>query len=76
MRGQVFVTYLPHCDAKVLHAPGECKYCDEHPEWQDLRELWGINFTGEHKEGKISCPSELERPFNVINEWPGNQAKR
>lgn len=39
------MTY-PHCDARVLHAPGECAYCDEHPDWQKLREVWGIAFTG------------------------------
>jgi len=37
---------FPHCDQRVLHALGECEYCDRHPEWQALREAWGIAFTG------------------------------
>ncbi|MEU7174649.1 MULTISPECIES: hypothetical protein [Micromonospora] len=37
---------MPHCDQAVLHAPGECTYCDAHPDWQELRQLWGIAFTG------------------------------
>lgn len=37
---------FPHCDQAVLHAPGECEYCDGCPEWQSLREAWGIAFTG------------------------------
>lgn len=38
---------FPHCDQRVLHAPGLCRYCDRHPEWQKLREKWGIAFTGQ-----------------------------
>jgi hypothetical protein len=37
---------FPHCDQRVLHAPGECEYCDQRPDWQALREAWGIAFTG------------------------------
>ncbi len=37
---------FPHCDQRILHAPGECEYCDGHPEWQALRQSWGIAFTG------------------------------
>jgi hypothetical protein len=37
---------FPHCDQRVLHSPGECEYCDRHPEWQALREAWGIAYTG------------------------------
>jgi len=36
----------PHCDSRVLHAPGECEFCDQRPEWQALRQAWGIAFTG------------------------------
>ena len=63
---------FPHCDMLVLHAPGECEYCDRHPDWQKLREAWGINFTGHHDEDKLTCPAELKRPVEVINRWPGN----
>lgn len=40
------MTRFPHCDSRILHAPGECEYCDEVPEWQELRKAWGIAFTG------------------------------
>lgn len=38
---------FPHCDQRVLHAKGRCEFCDRHPDWQKLREAWGIAFTGE-----------------------------
>lgn len=44
----------PHCDGKVLHAPGECEYCDGHAEWQELRQMWGIAFTG-HSEDTVKA---------------------
>jgi hypothetical protein len=37
---------FPHCDPRALHQPSECQYCDLYPEWQALREAWGIAFTG------------------------------
>lgn len=37
---------FPHCDQRILHAPGECEYCDANPQWQELRKAWGIAFTG------------------------------
>lgn len=37
---------FPHCDQRVLHAPGECEFCDMNPMWQELRKAWGIAFTG------------------------------
>jgi hypothetical protein len=66
----------PHCDSAVLHAPGECVYCDGYPEWQRYRQVAGIAFTGHpFKDGEISCPSELRRPIDDINRWPGNVAR-
>lgn len=70
---------FPHCDSRVLHAPGECEFCDEYPEWQKAREVWNIAFTG-HSNDKskyfdeplIPCPSEQARPLEVINRWSGN----
>ncbi len=41
---------FPHCDARILHPPGVCSYCDDCPELQELRRVWGINFTGEEHE--------------------------
>lgn len=66
----------PHCDMKVLHAPGECEYCDHYPHYQALRDLWQINFTGHHDADKAVCPSEQARPLEVIESWPGNIAHR
>lgn len=66
---------MPHCDQSVLHAPGECKYCDMHPEWQELRVWWGINFTGHYDEEKVMCPSEHKRSLATINRWYGNIPK-
>lgn len=43
---------FPHCDTRVLHAPRECPYCDELPEWQQLRIAWGIAFTGHDPAGE------------------------
>src|SRR5689334_1125238 len=44
---------FPHCDALVLHAPGQCEYCDHHPDWQALRLLWNIQFTGEADDANL-----------------------
>lgn len=72
------IAQFPHCDSRVLHAPRECEYCDEHPDWQELRRAWAINFTGHHLEateygGKyLPCPSEANRPLSLINQWDGN----
>lgn len=66
---------MPHCDQRVLHAPGECRYCDGHPGWQRLREMWGIAFTGHAPEdGQVGCPSEAVRSVEAIDRWPGNRA--
>lgn len=67
---------FPHCDELVLHAPGECEYCDRHPDWQALRELWGVAFSGHDPQGWESpCPSEMRRPRETIILWAGNVAK-
>lgn len=64
---------LPHCDGRVLHPPKVCKFCDEHPDWQALRVLYRINFTGEEDPGKTPCPSLRDRPLETVHAWPGNQ---
>lgn len=61
-----------HCDPAVLHAPGECSYCDLYPEAQLFREMWGINYTGWNELNKLPCPAEARRDVNVINKWVGN----
>jgi hypothetical protein len=65
--------FAPHCDQQVLHAPGECKYCDDYQDWQELRKLWRIAFTGHRPEGReMSCPSDFNRGLGASAVWPGN----
>jgi hypothetical protein len=67
---------IPHCDQKVLHAPGECEFCDKHPAWQALRQLWGIAFTGYVPEnGELPDPATNARSFETVDAWGGNKAK-
>lgn len=67
---------MPHCDSAVLHAPGECEYCDAYPDWQRLRQLWGIAFTGHPPvDHEVPCPSDARRPGGVNQVWPGNQPR-
>lgn len=68
------IPQFPHCDSRVLHGPDQgCQYCDRHPDWQQLRDMWGINFTGENDENKIPCPSTRRRPLSAVHAWPGNR---
>ncbi len=67
---------FPHCDPRVLHAPGECEFCDMRPEWQELRQSWGINFTGKNDPEKVQCPAEKARGIDSINRWGGNRPKQ
>jgi hypothetical protein len=64
----------PHCDAAILHAPGVCEYCDEYPQWQELRMVWRVNFTGEMLAGMTPCPSVWFRDPLVRDLWGGNIA--
>lgn len=66
------VAQMPHCDQYVLHAPGECEYCDHYPEAQAQRVKDGINFTGKKDPSKKQCPAEARRALANINRWPGN----
>jgi hypothetical protein len=66
--------FAPHCDGAVLHAPGECVYCDHYPDWQEHRRTARIAFTGhDPKDDEVRCPSEQRRPLERINRWPGNR---
>jgi hypothetical protein len=66
---------FPHCDPRVLHAPGECNYCDKHGEWQALRIAWGVTFTGYEPDiGEVPDPATLNRPVKTIEKWPGNRS--
>ncbi len=67
---------FPHCDQRILHAPGECAYCDEYREWQSLRKAWGIAFTGYTPEGReLPCPADHARGDNH-KLWHGNVATK
>lgn len=61
----------PHCDNLVLHAPGECEYCDMYPDKQAIRITQGINFTGHGDD-----PATEHRPLTTINQWYGNIPKK
>ena len=66
---------FPHCDQRVLHAPGECTYCDKHPVWQALRQAWGIAFTGyDPEDGELPCTANFNRG-DTFEAWPGNRAQ-
>ena len=64
--------YAPHCDQSVLHAPGECEYCDHYPDWQEMRDRQRINFTGHQDPDKAPCPSTAFRALETLEKWHGN----
>jgi hypothetical protein len=66
----------PHCDDLVLHAPGECKFCDWEMEAQAERVRARVNFTGHRDADKVACPSELRRSLSTIERWGGNRAAK
>jgi len=85
------IKQFPHCDQRVLHAPKDgCVYCNQHPEWQELREAWGIAFTGhsddvvEYRDWEgnivqktlIPCPAEWSRSAETIHRWYGNAPRK
>lgn len=75
-RKPVAIPQFPHCDARILHAPGECRFCDAHPEWQALRQAWGICFTGyDPEDNELPCPAEHARGRTSVNAWGGNVAR-
>lgn len=71
--------FAPHCDQRILHAPGDCWACDLYPDWQKLRELWGIAFTGHQPtDGQLPCPADAARPPGSPadhRQWGPNQAQ-
>lgn len=64
--------YAPHCDQSVLHKPGECEYCDHYPDWQEMREVQRINYTGHFDTDKAPCPSHYFRHPDKVESWSGN----
>lgn len=41
----------PHCNTEVLHAPGQCYYCDHYPDRQSARAASGGSFTPPEANG-------------------------
>lgn len=76
--GRQPIPVYPHCDQMILHAPGECQYCDAYPDWQRLRYDWGVAFTG-HEIGRdgavVPCPADVSRPDGAHQMWGGNRPK-
>lgn len=63
----------PHCDSRVLHAPGECEYCDRYAaDLQAQRIDQRINFTGYEDPDLLPDPATQARPVETINKWGGN----
>jgi hypothetical protein len=68
------IQQFPHCDSRILHAPEDnCEACNTFPEWQELREVWKINFTGHYDPDKKMCPAEEARGLGSLNKWHGNR---
>lgn len=68
------IAQFPHCDSRVLHAPGTCTFCDKHPDWQELRRVWGIAYTGNlPTESENLCPSDRVRGIGGAHVWGGNR---
>lgn len=69
--------YAPHCDPRVLHAPGECVYCDHYPDWQNYRQVAHIAFTNHPAEdGQGPCPADAVRGVGGAHVWGGNRPRR
>jgi hypothetical protein len=62
--------FAPHCDQRILHAPGDCWACDLYPDWQKLRQLWGIAFTGHQPKDEVLRVDQREEPVAVRRELP------
>lgn len=72
---QVAAIQPAHCDPRVLHAPGECEFCDKLPQLQALRQIWGIAYTNyEPDAGELPCPANHARG-DIVNKWAGNVAR-
>lgn len=55
----------PHPDPTVLHPPGVCEACDHRAEWQTLREIWGLPFTGQLTPATPEVATRFNRDVGV-----------
>lgn len=73
------IAQFPHCESRILHAPGECEFCDACPDLQELRVAWNIAFTG-HKTADVDqlpCPADHAVTMGARGDhrkWFGNVA--
>jgi len=64
----------PHCDAYVLHKPGDCQFCDDFPVLQAFRREHQIAFTDDNMlDNTCPCPATLFRSTETIHLWHGNR---
>lgn len=64
----------PHCDQRVLHAPGKCSVCDEYaPAAQAARKYRKVSFTGESALDCTPCPADFARGLGAAHVWHGNR---
>lgn len=64
----------PHCNTEVLHAPGECEFCDKYPERQQGRIVSKTPFSPVDQAWPGNRP-EGYRDFNYLpslapRDWP------
>lgn len=71
----IYSAKFPHCDARVLHAPGECEHCDHYPELQRVRVAERVNFTGHSDPYLKPCPAVEARGIANVEGWGGNRRK-
>lgn len=64
----------PHCDQRVLHAPGECEVCDLCPELQAERDALDVCFSGK-TDRRWPCPADEARGA-AHQRWHGNRPWR
>lgn len=72
---------FPHCDAQVLHTPGNCEHCDKFPGAQYARKHMRVAYTDTppeivEAEGLMACPAITRRGEESINSWFGNRAAK
>lgn len=62
----------PHCDERVLHSPGTCRFCDMTPELQQYREMCGLPYTDFLQAKDALLPGET-RTRASAEAWGGNK---
>ena len=64
---------FPHCDARIMHIPGVCTFCDASG-LQEVRACWGKAYTGQEPEGdQAPCPANEARSDESLYSWGGNR---